>query len=111
MSDAEQRLTADRANRAAARGLFDRRLARVRQDLAARSVPARAGVRVREEAFRVLDHGIDVAKESKGIIAATTGALALWLLRAPLFGWMQEHLGQAAVDEDEDIGQIKEQDA
>lgn len=101
MSEAEQRLAADRANRSAARDLFDQRLARVKQDLAARSVPARAGARAREEVFQILDNGIDVARDSKGIIAATAGAVTLWLLRRPLLGWAQEHFGQAAVDDDD----------
>lgn len=110
MSEAEQRLAADRANRSAARGLFEQRLARVKQDLAARSVPARAGARARDEAFELLDQGIDVARSSKGIIAATAGALVLWLVRRPLLGWAQEHFGHAAVDDDDDT-QNKEQDA
>lgn len=106
MSEAEQRLAADRANRSAARGVFEQRLARVKQDLAARSVPARAGARARDEAFEL----IDVARNSKGIIAATAGALVLWLVRRPLLGWAQEHFGHAAVDDD-DYTQNKEQDA
>lgn len=101
MNEAEQHLATDRANRSAARGLFDQRLARVKQDLAARSVPARAGARAREEVFDLLDHGINVARDSKGIIAATVGAVTLWLLRRPLLGWVQEHFGQAAVDDDD----------
>lgn len=92
MTDAEQRLVADRGNRNSARGLFDQRLARVKADLSARSVPARVKDRVQEQVFTALDHGIDVAKESKGIVAAVVGAIGLWFFRQPLIelamNWM-----------------------
>jgi hypothetical protein len=84
MSEAEQRLATDRRNRNAARGLFDQRLARVKADLSARSIPARAKDRVQEQVFTALDQGIDVAKESKGIIAAVAAAVTLWFFRNPL---------------------------
>lgn len=84
MSEAEQRLATDRRNRNAARGLFDQRLARVKADLSARSIPARAKDRVQEQVFAALDQGIDVAKESKGIIAGVAAALTLWFFRNPL---------------------------
>ncbi len=84
MTEAEQRFIADRDNRNAARGQFDQRLAGVKADLAARSIPARAMDQVQEQVFSALDQGIDIAKESKGIIAAVTGAVGLWLFRHPL---------------------------
>lgn len=84
MSEAEQRLLADRGNRNAARGLFDQRLARIKADLASRSVPARVKDRIQEEVFDALDRGIEVAKESKGIMAAVAAAIGLWFFRQPL---------------------------
>lgn len=84
MTDAEQRLVADRGNRNSARGLFDQRLARVKADLSARSVPARVKDWVQEQVFTALDQGIDIAKESKGVIAAVAGAVGLWFFRQPL---------------------------
>lgn len=84
MNEAEQRLAEDRGNRRAARGLFDRRLAQVKADLSAHSIPGRIKHGAQEKAFDTLDRGIDIAKESKGIIAATAGALLLWAFRRPL---------------------------
>lgn len=87
MDPNEQRLSEDRANRKAARGLFDRRIAQVRADLAARSVPGRIKAKATDEAAKAIEQGVAVAKESKGIIAATVGALALWFFRAPLMAF------------------------
>ena len=94
MSEAEQRLATDRRNRNAARGLFDQRLARVKADLSARSIPARAKDRVQEQVFTALDQGIDVAKESKGIIAVVAGAIGLWFFRQPLIGLAMDWFGR-----------------
>ncbi len=94
MTDAEQRLVADRGNRNSARGLFDRRLARVKADLSARSVPDRVKDRVQEQVFDALDLGIDVAKESKGIIAVVAGAIGLWFFRQPLIGLAMDWFGR-----------------
>ena len=96
MTDAEQRLAADRGNRNSARGLFEQRLTRVKADLAARSIPGRVKDRVQEQVFTALDHGIDVAKESKGIIAATAGAIALWFFRQPLIELVTDRLDDDA---------------
>lgn len=106
MTDAEKSLAASRGNRNAARGLFDKRLSRVKADLSARSVSTRVKDRVQEQAFTALDHGLDIAKESKGIIAATTGAIALWFFRQPLIELVTglldnngETVGEAAAEE------------
>lgn len=90
MTEAEQRLATDRRNRNAARGLFDQRFARVKADLAARSIPARAKDRVQEQVFTALDQGIEVAKESKGIIAGVAAAVTLWFFRNPLIELVSE---------------------
>lgn len=102
MSDAEQRLAKDRENRGAARGLFDTRLAQVKSDLSARGIGGRIKAQAQEKVFGALDQGIDLARESKGIIAATAGLIALWLLRAPLIGKVKELLGPADVQEEAD---------
>jgi hypothetical protein len=85
MNDAGSRLAADRANRKAARGLFDSRLAQVKTDLAARRIPGRIKAKATDEAAKGIEQGIAVAKESKGIIAGTAAALALWFFREPLW--------------------------
>ena len=94
MTDTEQRFIADRDNRNEARGLFDQRLARVKADLSARSVSERVKDRVQEEVFTALDQGIDIAKESKGIIAAVTGAVGLWFFRQPLIELAMSRFGR-----------------
>lgn len=86
MNKAERRLADDRGLRGKARGLFDTRLAQVKADLSARSVPARIKAKATDEAANAIEHGLDVAKQSKGVIAITAGALALWFFRAPLLG-------------------------
>lgn len=85
MNEAESRLAADKANRKAARGLFDSRLAQVKADLAARSVPGRIKAKATDEAAKAIEQGVAVARESKGIIAGTMAALALWFFREPLW--------------------------
>lgn len=84
MSKSEQRLDEDRANRRAARGLFDQKLAQVKADFAARGVGARIKAKTADQGKAALAQGLDVAKESKGIIAGTIAALLLWFLRNPL---------------------------
>lgn len=94
MSGAEQRLAEDRGNRTAARRLLEQRLARVRADLELRGLVERTKDRAQEQVFRALDHGIDVARDNKGVVAATLGALALWLGRRPVLeqvrAWLSE---------------------
>lgn len=113
MTEAERRLIADRGNRNTARGLFDQRLARVKADLGARSVPARVKDRVQEQVFAALDQGIDVARESKGIIAAVTAAMGLWFFRQPLIelvmGWLGGGEDPETGDETSDTSQEEHQ--
>lgn len=103
MNEAESRLSEDRSNRGAARGHFDTRLAQVRADLAARSIPARIKAKATDEAVTAIEQSLVVARESKGIIAVTAGALALWFFRAPLLGLLAkgavQDLSDNAADE------------
>jgi len=87
MNEAESRLAEDRANRKAARRLFDSRLTQVKADLAARGVPGRIKAKATDEVAKAIEQGVEVAKESKGIIAGTVAALALWLFREPVLAW------------------------
>lgn len=84
MTRAETQLAADRANRQAARALFDSRLAQVKADLAARSVGGRIADKALDETRTALGEAGAIARESKGVIAATVGALLLWAFRGPL---------------------------
>lgn len=108
MSKAEDQLAEHRSLRGSARGLFDTRLAQVKADLAARSISGRVKAKAKDEAFKALDTGIDVAKESKGIIAATGGALLVWVFRAPLIEMMKELFVPSAVQEDEPIADTQQ---
>jgi hypothetical protein len=85
LSEAERHLAADRATRNAARGAFDRHLARLKGDVEAHG--GIAGKAKDEAGKRLLDagkQGLAIAGESKGIIAGTVAALGLWFFRKPL---------------------------
>ena len=108
MSKAEERLAEHRGLRGLARGLFDSRLAQVRADLTARSIGGRVKAKAQSEVFKALDTGLDVAKDSKGIIAATAGALLVWAFRAPLFNLAKELFAPAAVQDGEPIAETQQ---
>lgn len=98
MNDAGQDLLEARAVRNAARSTFDTRLSQVKADLAARSVGGRVADKVTDDAMAALDEAIDVAKESKGIIAGTAALLALWFLRNPIVSRVTEMLDNHLAD-------------
>lgn len=93
MNKVEARLAEDRRNRQAARELFDARLGLVKADLAARPVPERVKAKAVDQAARAIDKGLEIAGQSKGVIAATIGALALWAVRKPLIRAAQDWFG------------------
>lgn len=101
MSKAEQRLDEDRANRRAARGLFDGALAQVKADLAARGVGRRVKDTITGEAVQSAEQAIAVARANKGVVAGTIAALALWMFRNPLIA-MGHRLFSAQPDADSD---------
>lgn len=74
----------DRANRKAAWNLFEGRLAQVKQDLAARSIKGRIAAKAKEDALAYADEAVAVAKDNKGLVAATVVALLGWFFRGPL---------------------------
>lgn len=105
---------ADRANRKAARTLFDARLAQVKADLAARGIGGRVVAKVKDDAVGLVDEGLAVAKDNKGLVAATVAAVLAWIFRAPLIGFVTGLMSdQAAVQpepaNDDFPDQIKEQ--
>lgn len=105
MSEAERQLADTRVSRNAARRLFDSRFSRIKND-----VEAHGGIvgKVKDEAERrvldVADQGVAIARESKGIVAATLAALGLWFFRAPLIEAVKSRFfrggKQAGVQED-----------
>jgi hypothetical protein len=87
MSPLASQLDQARQARDSARAAFDARLGRLKSDLEARGVGGRIADKIGEEAHGALDQALDVAKESKGVIAGTAAALALWFLRHPIIAW------------------------
>ncbi|MDP3907098.1 hypothetical protein [Novosphingobium sp.] len=100
MTEAETRLAADRANRNAARKLVDGHVAQVKADLAARSVGGRIVAKVKDDALDLADQALAVAKDSKGLIAGTIGALALWTFRDQLVRGVSGLFKPAAVQDE-----------
>jgi hypothetical protein len=86
MSQAGRSIATARVRRDAAREIFDARLAAIKSDLEARGIGSRMAGTVVGEASEAIDVGFDVAREHKGLIAGTIGALLLWVFRQPLFG-------------------------
>lgn len=101
MNDPSRQLAEARSARDAARAAFDARLAQVKEDFSARGVGGRIADRLGDDAKAALDEALDVARESKGIIAGTIAALALWFLRNPIIAWAEGLLGHEAGNEEE----------
>lgn len=99
MSKALRQLNAARSARDAARARYDARLAVVRGDIEARGVGGRIADKLGEDARQALGEALDVASESKGVIAGTVAALALWFLRNPITAWVE---GLISTNEDND---------
>ena len=92
MTKAELQLEDARDRRDSARARFDARLAVVRADVDARGVGGRIADKVGDEARDAMEEAMAVARESKGIIAGTIAALALWFLRNPIIAWAEDLL-------------------
>ena len=105
MSEAERRLSADRAQRSAARRLVDVQLAQVKADLAARGIGGRIKDSAIQQADEAVATGIAVARENKPIVAGTIGLLLVWLFRNPLgklLGRMFGHTPETGQADDQD---------
>jgi hypothetical protein len=98
MSSATDELAAARAARDAARAAYDASLLELRGDPAEQSIGGRVAERLSEDARAAFDKALDVASESKAIIAGTIAALVLWFLRHPIIAWAEHMLG----DEEEE---------
>lgn len=99
---AEERLAADRANRNAARRVFTTRLDRIKADIDAQGIGSRMAETVVGEVSGAVETGLDVARERKGVIAGTIGALLLWIFRQPLISAAAAVFGHFARDRDEE---------
>lgn len=88
----------DRANRKAAWNLFQGRLSQVKEDLAARSITGRMVDKAKGDALAMADEAVAVAKDNKGLVAATIAALLAWVFREPLLDLLaSKRTGQAEV--------------
>lgn len=96
MADLEKRIREDRALRNAARGVFNAGVGNVKADLAARGIGGRIADSATGQLRDAADQAIDVAKESKGIIAGTFAALGLWTFRKPLLAAVHRLFGDQA---------------
>lgn len=100
MSDRLQRLAEDRAARNAAREIFQANLKNVVDDFETRGIGERIADRATREAREFSAQVLEVAKDSKGVIAGVVAALVLWLCRAPIIDWVSGVFGNEADDED-----------
>ncbi|MFC0589305.1 hypothetical protein ACFFF7_07760 [Novosphingobium aquiterrae] len=89
MTDPADQLAEDRRMREAAKANFTAGIAQVKADLGARSVPARVIAKAKDEAVETMATGLEIAEESKGIVAGVVAAVLLWLFRAPLLRKIQ----------------------
>lgn len=96
MSKAARQLAEARAARDGARAEYDASLAQLRGDPAHQTIGERVSDRLKDDARAALDQALDVASESKGIIAGTIAALALWFLRHPIIAWADEMFANQA---------------
>ena len=91
----------DRANRKAAWNLFEGRLTQVKEDLAACGIKERIAGKAKDDALAIADEALAVAKDNKGLVAATIAALLAWAFRGPLIALLTTRMGrQAAVQPD-----------
>ena len=97
-----EQLVEDRALRDAARALLKADLARVRGDLAAKSIGERAKDRITEGAIDLYEEAADMAEDNKGILAALVGAIALWFARNPIVSLFSDREEEDEASEDYD---------
>lgn len=98
MSEAEQHLSVDRANRQIARQLVESGVRQVKADLAARGIGGRIKDSAVREAKETLATGIEVARENKPVIAGTIALLLVWFLRNPLGRMLGRMFGRQSED-------------
>lgn len=77
-------LAAQRAARLLARADFTRQLAQAKVDLAPTALKRRVIAEAQRTSLSVAQQAIEIANDSRGIVAATAGVLALWLARKPI---------------------------
>lgn len=99
MTDAERRLSEDRAQRRAARRLFDGGIAQVKADLSARGIGGRIKASAVQQADETVHAGMMIARENKPVVAGTIALLLVWLFRNPLGNMLGRVFGHAPATE------------
>ena len=89
----EAKVLAEKALRDSTKETLDTRVATVKLDLEARGVASRVADEIVGRAKVVFDEATEIAEEHPGVIGGTIAALALWILRNPIIGWLDELLG------------------
>lgn len=84
MSKPDPTLVEHRAARNRARDEFNRQLAQARADLAPTMLKRRVLAEAQRTTLSVAQQAIEIANDSRGVVAATVAALALWLTRKPI---------------------------
>lgn len=93
-----------RERRDAARASVDRRLESLKFNLQPANLRGRMLDQAKARSFAALEEGLDVARESKGIIAGVIAALTLWFMRRPIIAWLDDAIGEKAKNGDQDNG-------
>ena len=84
MSKPDTTLAEKRAARTRARAEFQRRVGIAKVDLAPAVLKRRAMDEAQRKALSVAHQAMDIANDSRGVVAATVAALMLWLTRKPI---------------------------
>ena len=91
MSKPDLGFETDRDTRAAALSVLTERYGRLRGALAERGPGARAADHAKGKARAAAREALDVANNSRGIIAGTAALLALWFCRKPIMAQAARH--------------------
>jgi len=89
----DAQVLADKALRDTTKQALNSNLAQVKLDLQARGIGGRIADEVVERSKLVFDEATEIAQEHPEVIGGTIAALALWVLRNPILGWLDELLG------------------
>lgn len=84
MSDASDPIASERDVRDSAKSAFTGHYLRLRAGLAEKGIGARVADDVKGKAKAAANEAAEIARENKGVVAATVGALVVWALRKPL---------------------------
>lgn len=106
MSKASRQLDEDLVARTKAWKRFDARFARTKEDMQPGSLFCRAAGHAGRYAKDVGEEALEIASAHKGILAAATGALALWLMRNPILAALgfvpgEEDITEETQDDDD----------